>query len=90
MLITTWNAPEETFTTPGELMYQRPPDEGVFYGFHKMCSFIGLEPIEGFHFYDVVKDINDGADSDVVYGETLKAEALLKTFEELKNDDSPS
>ncbi|MGB0837251.1 MAG: NAD(P)H-dependent oxidoreductase [Flavobacteriaceae bacterium] len=58
MLITTWNAPEETFTTPGELMYQRPPDEGVFYGFHKMCSFIGLEPIEGFHFYDVVKDMD--------------------------------
>ncbi|MDA8595166.1 NAD(P)H-dependent oxidoreductase [Flavobacteriaceae bacterium] len=57
MLISTWNAPYEAFYKPGELMYERPPDEGVFYGFHKMCSFIGLSQLPSFHFFDVVKDL---------------------------------
>ena len=31
-------------------------DDGVLFAFHKMNKFVGLSPLEGFHFYDVMKN----------------------------------
>ncbi|WP_281614565.1 NAD(P)H-dependent oxidoreductase [Flammeovirga sp. SubArs3] len=56
ILTTTWNAPEEAFTTEGEIFQQTNVDNGVMFGFHKMNLFIGLENAFSFHFYDVLKD----------------------------------
>lgn len=58
MLTTTWNAPHEAFTIEGEFFKQHSVDEGAMFGFHRMNAFIGLEPVESFHFYDVMKKAN--------------------------------
>jgi len=58
MLTTTWNAPIEAFTLEEEFFKQHTVDEGVMFGFHRMNAFVGLEPIDGFHFYDVMKNPN--------------------------------
>ena len=56
MLTTTWNAPIEAFTLEDEFFKQHSVDDGVMFGFHRMNAFVGLEPVEGFHFYDVMKN----------------------------------
>jgi len=56
MLTTTWNAPHEAFTIEGEFFKQHNVDEGAMFGFHRMNTFVGLEPLESFHFYDVMKN----------------------------------
>jgi modulator of drug activity B len=58
MLTTTWNAPIEAFTLQDEFFKQHSVDDGVMFGFHRMNAFVGLEPIESFHFYDVMKNPN--------------------------------
>ena len=58
MLTTTWNAPIEAFTIEGEFFKQRSVDDGVMFGFHRMNAFVGLEPLDSFHFYDVMKNPN--------------------------------
>jgi modulator of drug activity B len=58
MLTTSWNAPEEAFTLPGEFFNQKSVDEGVMFGFHRMNAFTGMEPMEGLHFHDVEKNAN--------------------------------
>ncbi|MFV0418063.1 MAG: NAD(P)H-dependent oxidoreductase [Dysgonomonas sp.] len=58
MLTTTWNAPHEAFTIEDEFFKQHGVDDGVMFGFHRMNAFIGLEPLESFHFYDVMKKTN--------------------------------
>ncbi|MBB6459789.1 NAD(P)H-dependent oxidoreductase [Flammeovirga kamogawensis] len=55
-LTTSWNAPEEAFTLENEFFDQKSVDEGAMFGFHKMNSFIGLEKLGTYHFYDVMKD----------------------------------
>lgn len=57
MLTTTWNAPKEAFTIEGEFFKQHTADD-VMYGFHQMNAFVGLTPLESFHFYDVMKNPN--------------------------------
>lgn len=56
MATTSWNAPKEAFTLPGEFFQQKSVDEGILFGFHRMNAFIGLEPLEGIHFHDIVKN----------------------------------
>lgn len=56
MLTTTWNAPHDAFTIEGEFFKEQSVDEGAMFGFHRMNAFIGLEPLESFHFYDVMKN----------------------------------
>lgn len=56
MVTTSWNAPKEAFTIPGEFFKQTSVDDGVLFGFHRMNAFIGMEPIPGIHFHDVVKN----------------------------------
>jgi len=56
MLTTSWNAPEEAFTLPGEFFNQTSVDNGVMFGFHRMNAFIGMTPLESMHFHDVEKN----------------------------------
>ncbi|MDR2947883.1 MAG: NAD(P)H-dependent oxidoreductase [Dysgonomonas sp.] len=58
MLTTTWNAPIEAFTLEDEFFKQHSVDDGAMFGFHRMNAFVGLEPVESFHFYDVMKNPN--------------------------------
>lgn len=60
MVTTSWNAPKEAFTLPGEFFNETSVDNGILFGFHRMNAFIGMEPIPSFHFHDVMKnpDIN--------------------------------
>jgi modulator of drug activity B len=55
MVTSSWNAPEEAFTLPGEFFNERSVDEGVLFGFHRMNAFTGMEPLESIHFHDVMK-----------------------------------
>ena len=63
MLTTSWNAPKEAFTLPGEFFNERSVDEGAMFGFHRMNAFTGMKPIEGIHFHDVEK--NSDIETDV-------------------------
>jgi len=56
LLTTTWNAPETAFTLPGEFFGQRSVDNGVMFGFHRMNAFVGMKPLQSFHFHDVEKN----------------------------------
>lgn len=56
MLTTTWNAPAEAFTLPGEFFEEKSVDEGVMFGFHRMNAFTGMKRLEGIHFHDVEKN----------------------------------
>ncbi|AYL95568.1 NAD(P)H-dependent oxidoreductase [Mucilaginibacter celer] len=56
LLTTSWNAPKEAFTLPGEFFNERSVDEGVLFGFHRMNAFTGMKPLESIHFHDVEKN----------------------------------
>lgn len=56
MVTSSWNAPEEAFTLPGEFFNQKSVDEGVLFGFHRMNAFTGMKPLESIHFHDVMKN----------------------------------
>lgn len=56
MVTTSWNAPKEAFTLPGEFFNQHSVDEGPLFGFHRMNAFIGLTPLKSIHFYDIEKN----------------------------------
>lgn len=64
LLTTSWNAPKEAFTLPGEFFGQKSVDEGPLYSFHKMNEFIGMSALSSFHFHDVEK--NNTMEADVV------------------------
>jgi modulator of drug activity B len=56
MLTTTWNAPKEAFTLPGEFFNETSVDDGPMFGFHRMNAFTGMKPLQGMHFHDVEKN----------------------------------
>lgn len=56
MLTTSWNAPKEAFTLPGEFFNQHSVDEGPLFGFHRMNAFTGMKPLESIHFHDIEKN----------------------------------
>ncbi|RAJ05366.1 modulator of drug activity B [Chitinophaga skermanii] len=62
MVTTSWNAPKEAFTLPGEFFNQTSVDEGVLFGFHRMNAFIGMKPLKGIHFHDVEKNADFNRD----------------------------
>lgn len=64
MLTTSWNAPQEAFTLPGEFFKEKSVDEGVMFGFHRMNAFTGMEPLQGIHFHDVEKNADVLKDMD--------------------------
>jgi len=56
MVTSSWNAPKEAFTLPGEFFKETSVDNGVLFGFHRMNAFTGMEQIPGIHFHDVEKN----------------------------------
>ncbi|MDD2674325.1 flavodoxin family protein [Flavobacterium petrolei] len=58
MLTTSWNAPKEAFTLPGEFFNQHSVDEGPLFGFHRMNAFTGMKPLQSIHFHDIEKNAN--------------------------------
>jgi modulator of drug activity B len=56
LLTSSWNAPKEAFTLPGEFFNERTVDEGALFGFHRMNAFTGMQPLESIHFHDVEKN----------------------------------
>ncbi|MBC8985994.1 NAD(P)H-dependent oxidoreductase [Pedobacter sp. N36a] len=56
LLTTSWNAPKEAFTTPGEFFDQKSVDDGPLFGFHRMNAFTGMKPMPSLHFHDVEKN----------------------------------
>lgn len=74
MLTTSWNAPEEAFTIPGEFFMEKSVDEGPLFGFHRMNAFTGMVPLESMHFHDIEKnaDVNRDMEKYTVH--------LKKTF----------
>jgi len=62
MVTTSWNAPIEAFTLPGEFFNQTSVDNGPLFGFHRMNAFTGMESLESIHFHDVMKGANVESD----------------------------
>lgn len=62
MLTTSWNAPKEAFTLPGEFFNQTSVDDGPLFGFHRMNAFTGMKPLQSIHFHDVEKNAQVGQD----------------------------
>ena len=56
LLTTSWNAPKEAFTLPGEFFNERSVDEGPLFGFHRMNAFTGMESLPSIHFHDIEKN----------------------------------
>ena len=56
LLTTSWNAPKEAFTLPGEFFSEKSVDEGPLFGFHRMNAFTGMIPLESMHFHDIEKN----------------------------------
>lgn len=56
MVTTSWNAPKEAFTLPGEFFDERSVDDGPLFGFHRMNAFTGMKPLKGIHFHDIEKN----------------------------------
>jgi len=56
MVTSSWNAPKEAFTLPGEFFMETNVDDGVLFGFHRMNAFTGMERLDGIHFHDVEKN----------------------------------
>lgn len=62
MVTTSWNAPKEAFTLPGEFFNETSVDNGPLFGFHRMNAFTGMTPLRSMHFHDIEKNadvIND-------------------------------
>lgn len=56
MVTTSWNAPKEAFTLPGEFFDETSVDKGALFGFHRMNAFTGMAPLESMHFHDIEKN----------------------------------
>lgn len=56
MVTTSMNAPKDAFTTPGDFFSQRSVDDGILFGFHRTHAYMGMKPLESFHFYDIIKN----------------------------------
>jgi len=82
MLTTSWNAPKEAFTLPGEFFNERSVDDGPLYGFHRMNAFTGMEPLPSMHFHDIEKN------ADVPRDLQLYNEHLINLFLSAKATDS--
>ncbi|GAA4314671.1 NAD(P)H-dependent oxidoreductase [Mucilaginibacter gynuensis] len=64
MVTSSWNAPKEAFTLPGEFFKETNVDDGILFGFHRMNAFTGMQPLQSIHFHDVMKASNVPAELD--------------------------
>ena len=71
LLTTSWNAPKEAFTLPGEFFSEKSVDEGALFGFHRMNAFTGMTPLEPMHFHDIEKNADVPRDLEL-YKQHLK------------------
>jgi len=62
LVTTSWNAPKEAFTLPGEFFRETSVDDGPLFGFHRMNAFTGMTPLRSFHFHDVEKNADIARD----------------------------
>lgn len=74
LLTTSWNAPKEAFTLPGEFFNEKSVDDGPLFGFHRMNAFTGMTSLESMHFHDIEKN------ADVTRDLELYKEHLTKLF----------
>ena len=74
LLTTSWNAPKEAFTLPGEFFSEKSVDDGPLFGFHRMNAFTGMTPLETMHFHDIEKN------ADVPRDLELYKDHLVKLF----------
>ena len=74
MLTTSWNAPREAFTLPGEFFNEKSVDDGAMFGFHRMNAFTGMTKLDGIHFHDVEKN------ADIVRDLQRYEQHLTQTF----------
>ena len=58
MLSLTFNAPEESFNDPSEYLFQGKSVDDLFFPMHMNFRFFGMEPLETFSCYDVMKNAN--------------------------------
>lgn len=65
LLTTSWNAPKEAFTLPGEFFNEKSVDEGPLFGFHRMNAFTGMTSLESMHFHDIEKNADVPRDLDL-------------------------
>ena len=56
LVTTSWNAPKEAFTLPGEFFNEKSVDDGPLFGFHRMNAFTGMTQMESMHFHDIEKN----------------------------------
>ena len=82
MVTTSWNAPKEAFTLPGEFFNEHSVDEGPLFGFHRMNAFTGMEPLPGMHFHDIEKN------ADVARDLKLYKDHLTQVFIPVVNKES--
>ena len=58
MLSLTFNAPEEAFNDPDEYLFQGKSVDDLWFPMHMNFRFFGMEPLETFACYDVMKNAN--------------------------------
>ena len=56
MLSLTFNAPEESFNDPEEYLFQGKSVDDLFFPMHMNFRFFGMDPLETFACYDVMKN----------------------------------
>ena len=56
MLSLTFNAPEESFNDPKEYLFQGKSVDDLFFPLHMNFRFFGMEPLQTFACYDVMKN----------------------------------
>ena len=56
MLSLTFNAPEEAFNEPDEYLFQGKSVDDLWFPMHMNFRFFGMEPLETFACYDVMKN----------------------------------
>lgn len=64
MLSLTFNAPRDAFDDPSQYLFQGRSVDDLFFPMHMNFRFFGMEPIETFVCYDVMK--NPDIDNDLV------------------------
>ena len=72
MLTTSWNAPKEAFTLPGEFFNEKSVDDGPLFGFHRMNAFTGMTSLESMHFHDIEKNADVPRDLELYKGHLTK------------------
>ena len=62
MLSLTFNAPEEAFNDPDEYLFQGKSADDLLFPMHMNFRFFGMEPLETFACYDVMKNADVESD----------------------------